>query len=287
VGERKIPCSCDTFTVMSVFLKPGCFYGEPVKNYAVGGFMLSESTYGAGERIGRHSHTSPYISILLRGSYRETYDRRTRDCSPSTVVFHPAGEIHADRFNSSGGHIFRFEVSDLPKDVESVARTALQAPFEVAGGVIASMSRRLFAEFKRIDQFSPLIIEGLALEILGHATRRILDRQNRQPAWLRRVDELLRETAIAELTLSRIAAAADVHVVHLARVFRRVHGCTLGEYLRRLRVEYAIREIGGSTKTLTQIAAEAGFSDQSHFCRTFKQATGLSPGHYRNLFQQS
>jgi len=272
---------------MSVFRQPGCFYGEPVKSCAVRGFLLSESTYRAGDRIGHHSHCFPYLSILLRGSYRETYGRRTRDCGPSTVVFHPAGEVHADHFLASGGHIFRFEIPRFPKGIACSARAALEEPFELIGGTVAWLATRLYAEFKRPDQYSPLIIEGLVLEILGYSTRRILERHNNQlPPWLLRVQELLRESAVDKLTLSRIARVADVHVVHLARVFRKFHGCTVGEYVRRLRIEYATRELRSLDKSLAQIAIEAGFSDQSHFCRAFKLSTGMSPGHYRDLFER-
>jgi AraC family transcriptional regulator len=273
-------------TFYECFSSAGCFYGEPVKSCAVSGFLLSESIYRAGDRIGLHSHSSPYLSILLRGSYRETYGRRTRDCGPSTVVFHPAGEVHADHFLSSGGRIFRFEIPHLPKGIACSARAAPEESFELVGGPVAWLATRLYAEFKRPDQHSPLIIEGLVLEILGHSTRRNLERHNNQPLWLRRVEEWLRESAIEELTLSRIARVADVHVVHLARVFRRFHSCTVGEYVRQLRVEYAIRELCSSDKSLAQIATEAGFSDQSHFCRTFKLSTGMSPGHYRDLFER-
>ena len=271
---------------MSVFLQPGCFYGETVKSCAVSDFLLSESSYRAGSRIGHHSHASPYLSILLRGSYRETYGRRSRDCRPSTVVFHPAGEVHADHFLASGGHIFRFEIPQS-KDLTCSTRAALEDPFELIGGPVAWLATRLYAEFKRLDPYSPLIIEGLVLEILGYSTRRKVEQHNNQPpSWLLRVQELLRESAVDELTLSRIARVADVHVVHLARVFRKFYGCTVGEYVRRLRIEYAIRELCSADKPLAQIAAEAGFSDQSHFCRAFKLSTGVSPGHYRDLFER-
>jgi len=72
-----------------------------------------------------------------------------------------------------------------------------------------------------------------------------------------------------------------VHVVHLARVFRRFHGCTVGEYLRRLRIERAIEELRSTNKPLADIAGNSGFSDQSHFCRAFKLTVGMTPGQYR------
>jgi AraC family transcriptional regulator len=69
--------------------------------------------------------------------------------------------------------------------------------------------------------------------------------------------------------------------VHVAQTFRRFHQCTIGEYLRRLRVDYACHELAGSERAICEIAAAAGFSDQSHFNRSFKRETGMSPSQYR------
>jgi AraC-like DNA-binding protein len=48
-----------------------------------------------------------------------------------------------------------------------------------------------------------------------------------------------------------------------------------------LRIDRAIQELRSTDKRLADIAGDAGFSDQSHFCRTFKLSTGLTPGQYR------
>jgi AraC family transcriptional regulator len=81
----------------------------------------------------------------------------------------------------------------------------------------------------------------------------------------------------------RVAALADeigVHPVHLARVFRAHHGMPLGTYLRGLRLDWAAGQLRTSTP-LADIAAGAGFVDQSHFTRAFRSHTGLTPGQYR------
>src|SRR5205814_4084780 len=93
------------------------FFGEQVKAREIGGFVLSESVYAAGERISRHSHASPSLSILIQGSYREACESQTRDCEPSTVIFHPAGEAHADRF--------RFEIRNFAR----IGAAGLTTPF--------------------------------------------------------------------------------------------------------------------------------------------------------------
>jgi AraC family transcriptional regulator len=81
--------------------------------------------------------------------------------------------------------------------------------------------------------------------------------------------------------LELIGRAAHAHPVHVAQTFRRFHECTIGEYLRRLRVDFACKELVGSEKAMSEIALAAGFSDQSHFNRSFKREVGMSPSQYR------
>jgi AraC family transcriptional regulator len=79
-----------------------------------------------------------------------------------------------------------------------------------------------------------------------------------------------------------IAAAAGIHPVHLARVFRRHCGYTLGDYVRKLRVDFAARQLLATDEPLAGIAFAAGFSDQSHFTKVFKRQTGMTPADFRS-----
>jgi len=91
----------------------GRFYGTVVNEWRVGNLSFSESVYPASAQISRHVHPRAYFSILLHGSYRETYSGGVRECGPATAVLHPPGEMHSDQFLEAGGRIFRFElVSD-------------------------------------------------------------------------------------------------------------------------------------------------------------------------------
>jgi AraC family transcriptional regulator len=72
-----------------------------------------------------------------------------------------------------------------------------------------------------------------------------------------------------------------VHPVTLARGFRRAYGCTLGEYVRRQRIENACRQLLDSAASLAEIALANGFADQSHFSNTFHRYTVMTPARYR------
>jgi AraC family transcriptional regulator len=74
-----------------------------------------------------------------------------------------------------------------------------------------------------------------------------------------------------------------VHPAHLARVFRRAHGCTIAQYRTKVRVQRACGLLALPEASLAQIAAEVGFADQSHFTRAFVSVVGAPPGAYRGL----
>jgi len=107
------------------------------------------------------------------------------------------------------------------------------------------------------------------------------------PRWLGQALDLLREQYSEPLTVGHIATSVGVHPVYLARGFRRFCRCTIGEYIRQLRIEHACRELCSSDISLAAIASDAGFSDQSHFSRTFKRFMDMTPAQYRRAFSRS
>ena len=66
-----------------------------------------------------------------------------------------------------------------------------------------------------------------------------------------------------------------------ARSFRRHYGSSVGEYVRRLQVAYAERELAQTDRGLAEIGSSAGFYDQSHFTHTFRLYARMTPAQYR------
>jgi AraC family transcriptional regulator len=125
-------------------------------------------------------------------------------------------------------------------------------------------------------------MEGLTLELLAESSRHDSVRIDRDPPpWLHRIRDLLHDQFAEGLSLDAVAAEGGIHPAHLARVFRRHCGCTVGDYMRRLKVEDACRRLATSEASLVVIALDAGFADQSHFAKIFKRQTGMTPAEYR------
>ncbi len=82
------------------------------------------------------------------------------------------------------------------------------------------------------------------------------------------------------LTVEQIAREVGYNRSHLAVIFKEETGQTISEYIQNKKIELAKTMIstGGN---LSDIAVTLGFCSQSHFCKAFKQVTGISPKQYR------
>jgi AraC family transcriptional regulator len=219
--------------------------------------------------------------VVLEGGYTETCGGRVWTCTPRTLFLRPRGEVHADRFGEAGGRVFGVELGPGWPDRLGRHRGALERPaaFE---GLGLELARRLYREFRADDDASGLVAEGLVLEMLGEAVRAATPvPERRTPQWLRRACALLHERFRRPPGLAALADEVGVHPTHLARVFRRHHGCSVGEYVRRLRVDCACRELACPGRSLVDVALECGFYDQAQLCRAFQRHLGMTPSQYR------
>ena len=80
-----------------------------------------------------------------------------------------------------------------------------------------------------------------------------------------------------------MAAAAHLSVYHFARQFRAATGMPPHQYVIARRVERAKQLLQAATElSLADVAAHAGFSDQSQFTHHFKRLVGVTPGQFRS-----
>jgi len=255
-----------------------------VRSQELVGFTLTEALYPARLRQPRHTHQRASFSFVLTGSYVENYGRQSQTRQPSTIVFHPPQESHAVYYESEAVRILSVHI-----DFERLAyirehSIVLDSSISRRTEMISWLGHRIYREFDRMDALSALAIEGLILEILVNASRdESSSREQKSPRWLEQAKEFLHAHFSESLVMEDVANAIGVHRVHLARVFRKKFGCTIGEYVRRLRVEFACRQISTTEAPLCQIALAAGFSDQSHLNKTFKDIFNLTPSEYRKI----
>ena len=161
-------------------------------------------------------------------------------------------------------------------------------PAHIKGGALSLTMRRIYDELRGQACGFELVIEGLILEMLGQTFRQNNLRDcSTPPRWLTQAQELIHQHFAEKLSLRVIAEVVQIHPSHLARTFRKYHGCSIGEYVRRLRIEYAAQEVLKSASSLSDISLAAGFSDQSHFTHEFKRHLRTTPAEYKKLHSRT
>ena len=102
-----------------------------------------------------------------------------------------------------------------------------------------------------------------------------------------RVVNYLHEHYRGKMTMPLLAKIGGVSSGYLGELFKKETGSTIFEYLGKLRVDKARKEIDCSQRNLSEIAQHLGFYDASYFCRSFRKYTGLSPREYEKLVRGS
>jgi AraC family transcriptional regulator len=261
--------------------------GTSAETCRINGLNLANVAYPQNLRQPRHTHKFASFSLVMSGSYLENLSRQSFRRKSSTVVFHPPEESHAVNFETNVQILsVEFDFKRLAAICEHSA--VLTEPASLQTENINYLGRRICQEFQKPDAFSALAIEGLILEILAEASRRTTSAGEKQfPRWLEQTREFLHAHFADSFVVEDVARIAGVHPVHLSRVFRQKFGCTIGEYVRRLRVEFANRQIAATAAPLSEIALAAGFADQSHLNKIFKSAFGLTPAEHRKISRRS
>jgi len=255
------------------------------RHASVDGFLVSLVRFPPLVRLPLHTHERATVAVILSGSFDGLMRGASRPCPAATVITEPPGEPHGNQFERAGADVLTVQPDP--------ARADLLEPFAgVLGEVnhmrdlgVASVARRAAGELRTPDSVTPLAVEGLVLELLALAARLrradALATERRPPCWLGEARDLLHDRFRESLRLADIAAAVGVHPVHLARVFRATYGTPVGTYARGLRLTWAAGRLRDSGDGIAQIALEAGFFDQAHFTRAFKQHFGRTPLAYR------
>jgi AraC family transcriptional regulator len=270
---------------MGLKLKAGQFYGETAQALTANGFRFTEKSYSNRTKLPSHAHELSHFCLVLAGGYREKIGAVAFEREPRALVYYPPDVTHAEEHHTEGRHfLVEIDFKGLERVQEYGAR--LNEPVAFAGDATSWLAARMYREFRERDKFSALALECISNELLIAASRRNSQVTERQPPqWIARVKEFLHESFNVPPSLTKLAGSVEIHPTHLTRVFRQFERCTVGDYIRKIRIEQACQKILFSNESLVEIALETGFADQTHFTRSFKRITGMTPGKYRHIFK--
>jgi AraC family transcriptional regulator len=159
---------------------------------------------------------------------------------------------------------------------------------------MSSLGRLVLPAFSRPDQANSLFFDHVLLAVGVHVAQtyggmRPMSRPVRgglAPWQERRAKEILRANLQGSVPLKEVARECGLSVAHFSRAFR----CTLGvaphQWLIEQRIALSKQKLRDERLLLFDVAAECGFTDQSHFTRFFTRIVGVSPGAWRRALKE-
>lgn len=134
----------------------------------------------------------------------------------------------------------------------------------------------------------PLVIQGLVTKLLLDTARAVTDvnlservTTNPDEAVVRQMTRYLHDNYNRPIQVRDVAAQVHLSERHTNRLFRRVMGLPIKDYLMAYRLKIAAQLLLNRNLTVTEIAHAIGYHDVRYFIALFRQRTGLTPAAFR------
>jgi AraC family transcriptional regulator len=219
--------------------------------------------YAHYQHICAHVHEEDGISIVLQGEVVEEAEHRTTVAGAGWARARPRGVRHTNRFGPHGAVVLTI-IPDQPAFERFPRRWRwLESAVAYRAGlrVLASGEDALIHLLATLSEHR---VNGAALRGAMMARQML-------------------EHSAARLSITSLARQLGLHPVYLARQFRRAFGVSMREYQTILMVRRAIQAVLSDGASLTRIAFDCGFADQSHMCRAFRSVAGWRPSSLQRL----
>lgn len=263
-------------------LQSGAFIGSRSLSVETGGFKIGLWRAALPpEGVHEHVHEDAHFVLTLDDGYhslaRDRETPRGQAFRAGSLIWNPPGVEHRDSFERPGGRFLSVSFmppADAPRD----------HPLRLDHARAERAARLLVGRTARFGEGDGVAVEALALDMASAALEGSATRDGPPPPWLFRARQAIEDLAVHPgLEVRDVARSVGVHPVTLARRYRRHFGHSPGDAIRRARINRAISALTRGAR-LTDLAAQAGYADQSHLTREFGAAYGLSPARFRALF---
>jgi len=229
----------------------------------------------------RHTHDQFGIGLVMGGAQTSASGRGQVEVGIGDLITVNPGEVHDGLPVDDRGRVWQMLYLDSSAMEKLAGRRAEFAFPALRQPGLADRFHRLFRAICDPSQ-------NLASEVeLTRLSAALDDRPVKPaaPANVARAVEALQDDPAHPVSLAELAASAGLTRFHFLRSFAKATGLTPHAFQIQVRLHLARRLILLG-KPLAEVAAEAGFSDQSHLTRLFARSYGMTPGGYASNFVQ-
>ncbi len=249
---------------------------------------VSVSMGGKPGYVARHYLAASESRVVMQGGKRVVLPPRgvgeTSVCEASELcIYQVVAAVDFLKFHMPETALDRwFETNRHAKN----GRLRFQCGSSVTDPTLMAFGRAALTALDHPEQPSQFFIDHLIMGMCSYLIDTFGDPENQAHGGLapwqeRRAKELIESRLSTDLSLDELAYSCGLSVAHFVRAFRQSLGETPHRWLTWRRIRAAQLLLISTDKPLVEIAAECGFSDQSHFTNIFGKFVGVPPGAYR------
>jgi YesN/AraC family two-component response regulator len=131
-------------------------------------------------------------------------------------------------------------------------------------------------------------LEGVKNYIVGllHIIRDYIEnkQQDRHAQLMQEAADIIHSQYAEQLTIEYLAGRVYLSPNYFRALFKEKKGCTVHEYLTRVRLQKALELLRDRTLKIKDVAIKVGFDNTSYFCSFFYKTQGVTPNEYRKKF---
>jgi AraC family transcriptional regulator len=227
--------------------------------------------------LGMHYHDNAHISFILSGTDKEKRNGNSYYRNIGDLFFYQQGQIHGTLSQTGKTRNLIIELTQSFEYDYKCDFTTLEFNNRMSS-LFKLKLVKLFGEIIYNDNLLPLTLETLMSELSSIGNYRTC---KKMPEWHKTIIEIINDNWNNVISLTELSQAVNVHPVTISKYFNVYNNCTLTNYIKGIRIARSFTLLQNTNLSLTEIAFECGFSDQSHFIRVFKAITGYSPNKIR------
>ncbi|MEN0004958.1 MAG: helix-turn-helix transcriptional regulator [Bacteroidota bacterium] len=257
----------------------GTYYGAKQIERNFQEIVLSRYEYDI-ETTPWHYHENPYFMFVLRGNMLDCNKRAKSLLPAGSLMFNNWQEQHYGVRHSTEASGFHVELERSWFNQNELELDLFEGSQKLDDPHLQLLITKLYFEFLLSNGYSEIATELLLVQLCDALSAKKGIENSGIPTWVAKLKEILHEDCTG-ITLKRLSKEIGVHPVHISRTVPKYFSVSLGEYIRKIKLNKATNALLQSDKSLTEIAYHAGFSDQSHFNHVFKCYYQVSPGDFK------
>ncbi len=254
-----------------------------------------------------HRHDFFEVLFLTKGSGYHVIDSSKYKIEPPTVFFMSPGQAHKIEFSSDiEGYIFIF-TSEFYLIDKSNQNRLLEFPFfftinqdnpplilkkQEHGEFLSTLFQKGIQEVSKGESFNMDLLRALLDTILNYSAT-LYESYNytlttgKGHLIVKRFFQLVEENYQNNLSVNQYAEMLNITANHLTQTLKQLTGRTSNEILQSKQLLEIKRLLVHTNLTVTQIADQLHFTDQSYFTKFFKKLTGITPHKFRTSYNNT